>query len=484
MSETIPHWLTKQADLAPNKIALEIDEEISLTFKELYNKSKQIAQKLNNLNINPKDRIAILSTNSLDMLMTIHALSYLDAIVVLLNTRLTSSELNYQIKNSEATLLITTEELCQEKKLETNKVKTFTEIKELKQNVDKPLNESINLNDIWTIMYTSGTTGLPKAVGHTYGNHWWSAISSGLNLGIHADDKWLSPLPMYHVGGLSVFIKSIIYGMSVYLLPHYNKERLSNVLHEKEITIASLVTLMLADYLDSLEGQTSPAKLRAILLGGGSVPETLLNKAKDKKIPLFQSYGMTETSSQIATLSPTDNIRKLGSAGKPLMPAEVKVNAKTNEIGEVLVKGPMVISNYFNNEEATVESFKEGWLKTGDLGYLDEENFLYIVDRRSDLIISGGENIYPTEIENTLLNHDNIKEVAVVKKTDDKFGYVPAAFIVLKNKNYKPDFSSYLKDSLAKYKQPKEYIFIDELPRTASNKVKRFELEKRLQSSK
>src|SRR5690625_1101668 len=484
MSETIPHWLTKQADLAPNKLALEIDEEISLTFKELYNKSKQIAQKLNNLNINPKDRIAILSTNSLDMLMTIHALSYLDAIVVLLNTRLTSSELNYQIKNSEATLLITTEELCQEKKLETNKVKTFTEIKELKQNVDKPLNESVNLNDIWTIMYTSGTTGLPKAVGHTYGNHWWSAISSGLNLGIHADDKWLSPLPMNHVCGLSVFIKSIIYGMSVYLLPHYNKERLSNVLHEKEITIASLVTLMLADYLDSLEGQTSPAKLRAILLGGGSVPETLLNKAKDKKIPLFQSYGMTETSSQIATIRPTDNIRKLGSAGKPLMPAEVKVNAKTNDIGEVLVKGPMVISNYFNNEEATAESFKEGWLKTGDLGYLDEENLLYIVDRRSDLIISVGENIYPTEIESTLLNHNNIKEVAVVKKTDDKFGYVPAAFIVLKNKNYKPDFSSYLKDSLAKYKQPKEYIFIDELPRTASNKVKRFELEKRLQSSK
>src|SRR5699024_9149147 len=125
----------------------------------------------------------------------------------------------------------------------------------------------------------------------------------------------------------------------------------------------------------------------------------LLNKAKDKKIPLFHSYGMTETSSQIATLSTTDNIRKLGSAGKPLMPEEVKVNAKTNEIDKVLVKGPMVISNYFNNEEATEESIKEGWLQTGDLGYLDEENFLYIVDRRSDLIISGGENIYPTEIE-------------------------------------------------------------------------------------
>src|SRR5699024_8804026 len=127
--------------------------------------------------------------------------------------------------------------------------------------------------------------------------------------------------------------KSIIYGMSVYLLPHYNKERLSNVLHEKEITIASLVTLMLSDYLDSLGDQISPAKLRAILLGGGSVPETLLNKAKDKKITLFQSYGMTETRSQIATVSPTKNIRKLGSARKPLTRGEVKVNAKTNEMG-------------------------------------------------------------------------------------------------------------------------------------------------------
>src|SRR5699024_10881562 len=152
-------------------------EEISLTFKELYNKSKQIAQKLNNLNINPKDRIAILSTNSLDMLMTIHALIYLDAIVVLLNTRLTSSELNYQIKNSKATLLITTVELSKEKKIETNIVTTFTEIKESKENVYKHLNESVNLNDIWTLMSISETSGLAKAVGHTYGNNSWSAIS-------------------------------------------------------------------------------------------------------------------------------------------------------------------------------------------------------------------------------------------------------------------------------------------------------------------
>src|SRR5699024_5808479 len=198
------------------------------------------------------------------------------------------------------------------------------------------------------------------------------------------------------------------------------------------------------------------------LLGGGSVPETLLNKAKDKKIPLFQSYGMTETSSQIATLSPTDNIRKVGSAGKPLMPAEVKVNAKTNEIGEVLVKRTMVISNYFNNEEATAGLIKKWWLKTGDQGYLDEKKFLYNVDRRSELIISGGENIYPTEIENTLLNHDNKKEIAVVKKTDDKFGYVPAAFIVLKIKIINLNFYRFLQIIWENIKKPrKNILFID-----------------------
>lgn len=480
MAEVIPNWLTRQADLAPKKIALEIDGEVSVTFSELYHQSKLMAQKLATLNLKPKDRVAILSTNSLDMLVTIHALSYLDVIVVLLNTRLTSKELDYQIKDSDTKVLITTHDFLSDKEFAIQEIQTFTQIKEIELKKEVVLNELIDLSDLWTIMYTSGTTGLPKAVAHTYGNHWWSAISSGLNLGIHADDKWLSPLPMFHVGGLSVFIKSVIYGMSVYLLPRYIKENLSYILYEKQITIASLVTLMLADFIEDSRNDKAPEKLRAILLGGGSVPEKLLDKAKSKQIPLFQSYGMTETSSQIVTLSPANTLRKLGSAGKPLMPAEVKVTAKNNEVGEILVKGPMVISEYFNNEEATKSSFTSGWLKTGDLGYLDEDGFLYIVDRRSDLIVSGGENVYPTEIENILLNHPDIKEVAVVKQADKKYGHIPIAFVVLKKKVDNPNFKLYVKDKLARYKQPREYYVIDELPRTASNKVKRFELEEQL----
>lgn len=480
MAEIIPHWLTKQANLSPNKLATKTDNHKQVTFNELYTQSKQMAKQIARLNFKRNDRVAILSTNSLDMLIAIHALSYLDVIVVLLNTRLTSNELNYQLKDSNAQLLISTKEILEDKKLILPQIKTFDELKMLRPKSSTILNESIDLSEIYTIMYTSGTTGLPKAVGHTYGNHWWSAINSSLNLGLHADDKWLSPLPMFHVGGFSVFIKSAIYGMPVYLLTEYTKERLYQVIFKEDITIASLVTLMLADLIDYMEAERAPRKLRSILLGGGPVPKTLLGKAKDKEIPIVQSYGMTETSSQIITLSPTDALRKLGSAGKPLMSAEVKVDAKTNEIGEIYVKGPMVIDEYFNNEEATKESFKSGWLKTGDLGYLDEEGFLYVVDRRSDLIISGGENIYPTEVEEVLLSHPNIKEVAVVKKEDEKFGHVPVAFVVLEDKNNKLNVKTFLKDKLASYKQPKNYYYTDVLPRTASNKIKRFELEEAL----
>lgn len=478
MAEIIPHWLKKQAELSPDKVAVEIDDSVSLTFNELYEQSKLIAKQISNFQLKRNDRVAILSTNSLDMLMTIHALSFLDIIVVLLNTRLTSDELNYQLKDSEAKLLITTEELVKDKELLVPEIKTFKQIKELKVNQDVFLNESIDLAEIYTIMYTSGTTGLPKAVGHTYGNHWWSAINSSLNLGLHEDDKWLSPLPMFHVGGFSVFIKSAIYGMPVYLLLKYTKEKLCAALYHKEITIASLVTLMLADFIESSQGKRAPKKLRSILLGGGSVPEVLLEQTKQKQIPLVQSYGMTETSSQIVTLSPRDNIRKLGSAGKPLMSAEVKIANSSHGIGEILVKGPMVINEYFNNPLATKASFTNGWLKTGDLGYLDDEGFLYVVDRRSDLIVSGGENIYPTEVENVLLNHDNVKEVAVVKQKDEKYGHVPIAYIVLNNPDDQPDFKNFLKDKLASYKQPKAFYYLTQLPRTASNKIKRFELEK------
>lgn len=474
MSATMPHWLDARARISPNKLAIETETR-SITFKELENESKQLAFKLNELGIKKGDHIAVLSKNSIDYIVIIYALSYLEAVTVLLNTRLTEVELTYQVKKSKAKLV-----LADSAYLDLNldcPIHSFEEISKLKQKPIK-LSEEIKLDRPFTMMFTSGTTGNPKAVLHKYQHHFYSATASVFNMGLHANDKWLSSLPIFHVGGFSVFIKSVLYGMPVYLMNKYDKEVVFRVIHEKNITIVSFVTLMLVDYLELLNQQSyqSSNQLRAVLLGGGSVAEHVLTQAIEAKLNVLQSFGMTETASQIASLSSEDALRKQGSAGKALLPAKIKINNPDDKgVGEILVKGPMVIQSYYNLSNQS--DFEAGWLKTGDIGYLDDEAFLYVLERRSDLIISGGENIYPTEVENTILAHTLIKEIAVVGKADDKWGEVPVAFICSNKKYTLNELYTLLKPKLAKYKWPKEIIYLKKLPRTASGKLKRHELK-------
>jgi len=480
MAEVIPHWLTKQADLHPNGLAIEMDNGEKITFHELKEKSEQLAKKLAGSGIKKNDRIGILATNSITMVAIIHALSYLGAVSVLLNIRLTEREMNFQLNDAGVSLLLTADSLQEQgEKTNAEVVQSFSEIKKLEQK-EIELKKEINLADPYTIIYTSGTTGFPKGVVHTYGNHWWSAISSALNLGLKPTDKWLIPLPVFHVSGLSTMIKSVIYGMPVYLMKKFNTETMHQALLFKNITIASVVTMMVSRLVERLpEGESYPAHLRCLLLGGGPAPESLLEKAKEKKVPVFQSYGMTETTSQIVTLRAQDALRKIGSAGKPLMPAQLKINPLSNDdsIGEIQVKGPMVTNGYYNRDKENRELFDQGWLHTGDLGYMDDEGYLYVVDRRSDLIISGGENIYPTEIENVLAEIPEVKEAAVTGKADEKWGEVPVAFVVMNEEVQPEDMMNYLKKHLAKYKLPKEIHFVEELPRNASNKLMKRKLK-------
>lgn len=479
--EKIPHWLTKQAMLHPNKKAIEFADASSLTFLQLKEKAQDFAKRLSQQGVGRGTRIALLSPNQIDMIVAIHALSYLEAVVVLLNIRLTKYELEDQLRRSGAKFLITTEALQVDKQIEFKQY-TFEEVKQLpKQAVS--LVEEIDLHRPFTMMYTSGTTGPAKGVVHTYGNHWWSATGSAFNLGIHEDDKWLLTLPLFHVGGLSILIRSVMYGMTIYLMERYEVNKLKEALYEKRVTIASLVTLMLQELVEAIEGEAFPQHVRCLLLGGGSVPQTLLREVEKKEIPLYQSYGMTETSSQIVTLSASYAREKLGSAGKPLLPAQVKIKDPDQAgIGEILVKGPMVFQGYDGLEEENKRSFTEGWFHTGDLGYFDDEQFLYVVDRRTDLIISGGENIYPTEIEEHLLEYDGIREAAVVGKQDARWGKVPVAFIVADHFIDDDQLLSFLNKRLASYKVPREIFKVDQLPRNASNKVMRHRLVELLHS--
>ena len=340
--------------------------------------------------------------------------------------------------------------------------------------------EEIDLDDICTIMYTSGTTGHPKGVIQTYGNHWWSAISSSLNLGLHQDDCWLCTVPLFHISGYSILMKSVIYGMKIVLHEKFDEKETIDDLHKEKVTIMSVVSTTLSRIIEGLKDDTLPKQFRCMLLGGGPASLALLNACVDKNIPVYQSYGMTETASQIVTLSPEDSLRKLGSAGKPLFPSQIKIihgdgeMAKHNEPGEIVVKGPNVTHGYLNRDTV----LQDGWLQTGDIGYLDDEGFLYVLDRRSDLIISGGENIYPAEIEGVLTSHPNIQDAGVIGKVDNHWGEVPVAFIVPKGEITASEIKNYCQEKLAKYKIPKEFNFIEEIPRNASKKILRRELRK------
>jgi O-succinylbenzoic acid--CoA ligase len=329
-----------------------------------------------------------------------------------------------------------------------------------------------------TVIYSSGTTGKPKGVVLTYGNHLWNALASCLNLGLHKDDRWLAVLPLFHVGGLSILIRSVLYGIPVVLHEKFDPAVINASIEQDRVTIISVVSNMLQRMLDERQDKPYPPHLRAVLVGGGPVPRPLLERCAALQIPVTQTYGMTETASQVCTLSPADSLRKLGSAGRALYPGEIAIdptNVSPDGVGEILVRGPIVTPGYFNRPEETSKAIKDGWLHTGDLGYRDAEGYLYVVERRTDLIISGGENIYPAEIEAVLLSHPAVEEAGVTGFADERWGQVPVAVVKLRE-NFsitEIELLEWVSARLAKYKLPKRVYFRNSLPRNAAGKLVR-----------
>jgi o-succinylbenzoate---CoA ligase len=479
--QMMPNWLKKRASLTPNRPAIIFNGQ-QTTFAELYDKAYSVAGKLTSSGVKNGQFTALLLRNHLDSAVILLALQLLGVRAVILNNRLTAEEIVWQLKDSKTVFLIS-EEFFQEK---TEKIKSSLSdlpllLKEPLEDtpIEEPLIlEEIDLDEICTIMYTSGTTGHPKGVIQTYGNHWWSATGSALNLGLHDDDCWLCMVPLFHISGYSILMKSILYGMKMVLHERFDEKMALADIQQEHVTIMSVVSTTLTRILEQLHDRTLPEYFRCMLLGGGPAALPLLEECVSKEIPVFQTYGMTETSSQIVTLSPEDSMRKLGSAGKPLFPSQLKIiqdgmqEATPNETGEIVVKGPNVTSGYLNQ----VGEIKDGWLHTGDMGYLDEEGFLFVLDRRSDLIISGGENIYPAEIEGVLNSHPAIRESGVIGRRNNKWGEIPVAFIVKNSSITEEEIVVFCLEKLAKYKIPKEIHFISEIPRNASRKIMRRKL--------
>lgn len=455
-------------------------------------------------------RVAVLLPNTDAFVVAVHAIAKAGAVLVPLNTRLTPRELAWQVADAGARVLIHDETLADA-------------AADVRRAVEAPggdgglrlldvsvllapgsggadgagagagaaagLRTRIFLDDVHSIVYTSGTTGRPKGAMLTFGNHWWSAVGSVLNLGLVPGDRWLACLPLFHVGGLSILMRSVIYGIPVLLHERFDAAAVNRAIDQEGATLLSVVAAMLDRMLDERGDAPYPASLRAVLLGGGPAPEALLRRAAKARMPVLQTYGLTETASQVATLAPEDALRKLGSAGKPLFPVELRIvvreedarggaalrPAAPGEAGEIVVAGPAVTPGYWRRPGATAEKLRDGWLFTGDVGYVDAEGYLYVLDRRDDMFISGGENVYPAEVEAALREHGAVAEAGVVGLPDEHWGRVPAAAVVLRPgaDATADELREFCRARLAGYKVPKRFVFVEALPRTASGKLMR-----------
>lgn len=470
-----PNWLVQRVHMTPDRLALTFEDK-SWTFQQLFKEVMFTAGTLKTAGIDHGNRIAILAPSTPQLVITIHACWQLGCEVVLLNDRLSDEELAYQIADAQPAHVLVKDSY--KERIGTYKTLTL----EVLSRMDSfPINmeEEWPLTRTMSIMYTSGTTGRPKGVRQTVLNHTTNATASAFNMGIQTDDVWLCTMPIFHISGLSILIRSVLYGMEVKLYSKFDVVRVVDDLVNGSVTRISVVSVMLQRILSELDERNINVsqRLLTMLVGGGPVPSHYLERAMARGIPILQTYGMTETASQTATLAPEDAVRKLGSSGKPLFLSFIRID-QTNEPfeeGEICIRGGHVTPGYIGQYEHTPSQDK-GWLYTGDIGYLDDEGYLFVVDRRSDLIISGGENIYPAEVESAILQHPMIREAGVCGVNDEAWGQVPVAFIVSDREIYLESFQQFLEDKLASYKIPKKVYQVDALPRNASNKLLRREL--------
>jgi len=315
-----------------------------------------------------------------------------------------------------------------------------------------------DLGAICSQVATSGTTGGPRPVGLTYGNHLWSAVGSAFNLGVDPDDRWLCCLPLHHVGGLSILMRSVIYGTGAVVHDGFDVDAVADSLERDGVTLASLVTTQLVRLLESGVDVSAP---RVILVGGGPVPSEVLEEALGRGATVVQTYGLTEAASQVTTLAPADARRKLGSAGRPLLTTHLRIQE-----GEILVQGPTI---------APGAADEDGWLHTGDLGSIDADGFLYVTDRIGDVIVTGGENVIPAEVEAVLLSHPDVADAAAVGRADPEWQEaVTAVVVACEGADVSAEaLRAHCAAELSPYKVPKRFEFVAELPRTASGKVMR-----------
>lgn len=466
------NWLLKQAATQPNQIAIDDGNE-RLSFAELKKQVEVLVGKIDRLN--PGSRVGLLATNSLMSYKLALAIMCSGRTIVWLNWRLAGEELERQIKDSGLQLCLVENSLWRSGMTDPFKSYSAFLITSADPGELIPVFKS---NWVASIMYTSGTTGKPKGVLQTFGNHFYSAVSSALNLGLSSADKWLCVAPIFHISGFSIIMRGLIYGMTVRLVEKFRAEEIERILANEAVTIMSVVPFMLKKLIQQ-QNKTNihyNSAFRCMLLGGGTIDRETLETCLQRSIPVVQCYGMTETCSQIVALRSADALLKLGSVGQPLFATQLKLSKDS----EILLKTPALTPGYLNLPDKLPSKMIDGWYRTGDIGHLDKEGYLYIDGRADEMLISGGENIFPQEVEQIYQRYPQINEVAVVGQNDSVWGQVPVAFVVSDRRLSTTKLMNYGYEHLARYKVPQHYIFVSELPKNASGKIRRFMLREKL----
>ncbi len=486
---TLPDWVTHRASVTPNRLAVVCGER-RLSYAELDAEVAHVARRLATLGAGVESRIGTLLHNSEHVPFIVHAMSRLNSTLVPLNIRLRPDEISWQLADSGADLLIVDRqtaplalEACQRSGHDVTLVSVQPDGNGIRSLADVPeaevhLRDWIDPSAVHSIVYTSGTTGRPKGAMLTYGNHWWNAIGSVLNLGIRDDDRWLACMPLFHVGGMAILLRAAIYGITAVIHPRFDEVEVNRAIDHDGVTLISVVATMLQRMLAAHGERPYPPSFRCALLGGGPAPRPLLEDCAALGIPVVQTYGLTETGSQVATLAPEDALVRLGSAGKPLYPNALRIgdgDVPPGEPGEIQVRGPVVTSGYAGKPEETERALRDGWLHTGDLGFLDEDGYLYVLDRRTDLIVTGGENVYPAEVEAVLLSHPSVVEAGVIGAPDEEWGQRVVASVRIHDdaQVVEADLLTFCRERLAGYKVPRTVRFSAALPRNATGKLLR-----------
>ncbi|MEZ5247358.1 MAG: long-chain fatty acid--CoA ligase [Acidimicrobiales bacterium] len=501
MKNNIGLFITKRAQLSPDVDAVfDVASGRRQNYVELNERCNRVANAMTGEGLQLGDRVATLLMNGPEFVETFFGTAKAGGVIVALNWRLVADELSFILTDSGATTLVfgtAFNELVEElhsRGTDGTQVTNWIHVGDAadrpsfatgyedllgRASADEP-DVIASDDDLLFIMYTSGTTGLPKGVMHSHKTAIWSVITANATADVRYGDRYLICLPLFHVGALNPLLSTFHKGGSAIIMSEFDPVKIWEIFGSERITVTLAVPAMLNFMLLTYDKDAHDiSSLRWVMSGAAPVPVSLIETYAAMGIEIHQVYGLTETCGPGCLISPDDALVRAGSTGKAFFHTEVRVvdekgdDCGADEPGEVLIRGPHVMTGYWNRPEATAESIDDdGWFRTGDVAIMDADGFVYIQDRVKDMIISGGENVYPAEIENVLVSMDGITEAAVIGVPSEKWGESPLAVVVKSDESITAQqVLDYCDGKLARFKLPKLVEFTDVIPRNPTGKV-------------